>query len=89
MRLKHYLKSWLVKSKLPETYEGLTELVVSNAYFASLNKETQTFLKEQGLLNLEGLASKAENYLSAHPTFEIQNNQKKKDKEKWHKNARH
>lgn len=67
LRLKHYLKSWLQKSGLPATYEGLFELMVSQAFYQSLSKPVQTFLRENGKMSLEELITKAQNYVDAHP----------------------
>ena len=34
-RLQHFLKSWLQKSKLTEDFDGLFELIVSQAFYQS------------------------------------------------------
>ena len=36
-----------------ETYEGLEDLIVRDQYFLTCPKELQTFLKEQGKLDLK------------------------------------
>lgn len=70
LRLRHYLKSWLDKSHLPATYDGLFELIVSQAFYQSLDKPVQTFLRENGRMSLEELIIKAQNYVDAHPSFD-------------------
>ena len=84
LRLKHYLKAWLEKSKLPQTYEGLFELVVSQAYYKSQEKPVQTFLREHGKLSLDEMVTKTQNYLDAHPQYEgaSQSGKRKEFKEK-------
>jgi hypothetical protein len=69
-RLQHYLRSWLEKSQLTQDYDGLFELNVSQAFFQSLDKPAQTFLKECGKLSLKEMVTKAQNYYDAHPSFE-------------------
>ena len=70
-RLKSYLRLWLQKSIYSEDYEGLFSLMVSQAFFLSLDKQTQTFCKEAGKISLDELVEKAENYMQAH--FEYSN----------------
>ena len=69
-RLKHYLKMWLQKSKCKEDYDGLFELIVSHAFFQSLDKNAQIFLRERGKLSLEEMVGAAQNYVDAHPNFD-------------------
>ena len=40
--------------------------MVSQAFFLSLDKQTQTFCKEAGKISLNELVEKAENYMQAH-----------------------
>ncbi len=80
LRLQFLLKSWLTKSQLPETFDGLFELWVSQVYFQSLDRNVQIFLKEQGKLSLEDMIRKAQNYLDAHPQYSQGNtNGKRRD----------
>jgi actin-related protein len=69
-RLKHYLKLWLEKSTLPQTYDGLFELIVSQAFYQSLEKPVQTFVREMGKLPLEQMVRRAQDYMDAHNNFE-------------------
>jgi hypothetical protein len=72
LRLQSYLRFWLEKSGLPSTYEGLTELIVSQQFFQSLDKNNQVFIKEQGRLSLKEMIEKAQNYSDAHQAHESQ-----------------
>ena len=75
IRLKSYLKQWLEKSHLPNTFEGLFELIVSQQFFQCMDKSTQTFIKENGKLSLEEMVQKAQNYVDAHFVYEGNNQQ--------------
>ena len=72
LRLQSYLRFWLEKSGLPSTYGGLTELIVSQQFFQSLDKNNQVFIKEQGRLSLQEMIEKAQNYSDAHQVHESQ-----------------
>ena len=68
-RLKSYLKSWLEKSIYTLDYDGLFNLMVSQAFFLSQEKPVQMFLKECGKLPLDEMIEKAQNYVDAHYEF--------------------
>jgi hypothetical protein len=68
-RLKSYLKSWLEKSIYTADYDGLFNLMVSQAFFLSQEKPVQMFLKECGKLPLDEMIEKAQNYVDAHYEF--------------------
>ena len=54
-----------------ETYEGLEDLivvVVRDQYFLACPKDLQTFLKEQGNLDLKQMTEKSTNYIEAYGT---------------------
>lgn len=72
-RLKHYLKMWLQKSKFNFDFDGLFELMVSQAFYQSLDKNAQVFLRERGKLSLDEMINAAQNYVDAHPNFDRSN----------------
>ena len=82
-RLQHYLKSWLVKSKLTVDYDGLFELIVCQTFFQSLDKPVQMFIRENGKLSLNEMVMRAQNYMDAHPNNDRSNmhNQKRQNKD--------
>ena len=88
-RLRHYLKMWLQKSIYTQDYEGLFDLMVSQAFYQSLDKNTQVFLREHGKLNLDDMVKLAENYTEAHMNYDRvnQNNPKKEFNGKFAKTA--
>ena len=49
-----------------ETYEGLEDLIVRDQYFLTCPRDLQTFLKEQGKLDLKQMTDKSTNYIKAH-----------------------
>lgn len=61
---------WLQKSKFSQDYDGLFQLIVSQAFYQSLDKSAQTFLREKGKLSLDEMVEMAQNYVDARPTFD-------------------
>ena len=49
-----------------ETYEGFEDLIVRDQYFLTCPKDLQTFLKDQGKLDLKQMTEKSTNYIAAH-----------------------
>jgi hypothetical protein len=72
-RLRYYLKSWIEKSNFENTYEGLFDLMVSQAFFLSLPREVQTHIKEMGKVKFETMIEIAQNYSDAH--YELKSSQ--------------
>ena len=65
-RIRKYLRKWREMANFEETYEGLEDLIVRDQYFLTCPKELQTFLKEQGKLDLMQMTEKSTNYIEAH-----------------------
>jgi len=65
-RICKYLRKWREMANFKETYEGLEILIVRNQYYLTCPKELQTFLKEQGKLDLKQVTEKSTNYIEAH-----------------------
>jgi len=65
-RIRKYLRKWRDMANFEETYEGLEDLIVRDQYFLTYPKDLQTFLKEQGKLDLKQMTEKSTNYFEAH-----------------------
>ena len=52
--------------KFSRDLEGLEDLIVRDQYFLTCPKDLQTFLKEQGKLDLKQMTEKSTNYIEAH-----------------------
>ena len=65
-RLRKYLQNRLNMAGYDQTYEGLEELIVRDAYFLSQPPQVQTYLREAGKLRLKDQTVRAQNYIEAH-----------------------
>jgi hypothetical protein len=63
----------LHKSEFSQNFGDLFDLIVSQAFDQSLDKNTQGFGLERRKLSLEEMVQVARHYTNAHPTFDCTN----------------
>ena len=67
IELQRLFERWVTLAGIEKTFEGLTNLIVSEQLLESVSKELATFLKENGKGTLDDLTTTAEAYRLAHP----------------------
>jgi hypothetical protein len=83
-RIRKYLRNWLELAGYEQTYEGLEELIVRDAYFLAQPQPVQIYLREAGKLRLNELTVRAQNYCEAHNIRE--GHDMNGSKQNWSKN---
>ncbi|XP_055873654.1 uncharacterized protein LOC129924048 [Biomphalaria glabrata] len=64
-RLDKYLGKWLALSKMPETFEGLRNLILAEQLRDCLTQETRIYVNEQQVIDPSDIAIAADRYLAA------------------------
>ena len=66
IRLQTYFTNWLEKTSRQKTYSDLSDLIIMDQFYRSLDKVTQVFVRESGILTLPEMIKKAQDYRDAH-----------------------
>ena len=65
-RLDSYLNKWIELSKIPKTFAGMVQLVLTEQFTSTCSNDLATFLKERTCGSLKDLGETANKYLEAH-----------------------
>ena len=65
-RLDSYLNKWIELSKIPKTFSGMVQLVLTEQFTSTCSNDLATFLKERTCGSLKDLGETANKYLEAH-----------------------
>ena len=65
-RLDSYLNKWIELSKIPKTFAGMVQLVLTEQFTSTCSNDLVTFLKERTCGSLKDLGETANKYLEAH-----------------------
>ena len=71
IRLKNYLSRWMELGKIPESFEGLRDLLLREQFLAVSNKNLVLFLKERKIKSVNEMTELAEQYMEAHTVSEV------------------
>lgn len=66
VRLEEYLTRWMDMAKVPESFEGLKDLLLREQFLQVSSKNLQIFLKEHKVSCVEELTRLAQQYQEAH-----------------------
>ena len=65
-RLEHYLNKWIELTKIPKTFAGMVQLILTEQFISTCSNDLATFLKERMWESLKDLGETANKYLEAH-----------------------
>ncbi|KAL7637934.1 UNVERIFIED_CONTAM: hypothetical protein RMT77_011547 [Armadillidium vulgare] len=65
-RLRNYLNKWTELSLTPKTFEGLSDLILSEQFMNTYPRDVAVFLRERNVPGIDRLSQETENYLMAH-----------------------
>ena len=65
-RISNYLARWMKLAKVPEDYDNLRRLVITEQFINMCPKDLSVHLKERTLNSIKDIASSAEKFLEAH-----------------------
>ena len=65
-RLDSYLNKWIELSKIPKTFAGMVQLILTEQFTSTCSNDLATFLKERTCGSLKDLGETANKYLEAH-----------------------
>ncbi|KAL7647143.1 UNVERIFIED_CONTAM: hypothetical protein RMT77_002401 [Armadillidium vulgare] len=97
-RLRNYLNKWTELSLTPKTFEGLSDLILSEQFMNTYPRDVTVFLRERNIVGINRISEETENYIMArdrnclstttkNPTKEIEHSAKNTNtdftKEKW------
>ena len=71
IRLKNYLARWMELGKVPESFEGLRDLLLREQFLTVSNKNLVLFLKERKIKSVNEMTELAEQYMEAHTVSEV------------------
>ncbi|KAL7647691.1 UNVERIFIED_CONTAM: hypothetical protein RMT77_001300 [Armadillidium vulgare] len=64
-RLRNYLNKWTELSLTPKTFEGLSDLILSEQFMNTYPRDVAVFLRERKVVGIDRLSQETENYLMA------------------------
>ncbi|KAL7641286.1 UNVERIFIED_CONTAM: hypothetical protein RMT77_008424 [Armadillidium vulgare] len=64
-RLRNYLNKWTELSLTPKTFEGLSDLILSEQFMNTYPRDVAVFLRERNVVGIDRLSQETENYLMA------------------------
>ena len=65
-RLESYLNKWIELAKIPKTFAGMVQLILTKQFISTCINDFTTFLKERTCGSLKDLGETANKYLEAH-----------------------
>ena len=65
-RLENYLNKWIELTKIPKTFAGMVQLILTEQFISTCSNDLATFLKERTWESLKDLGEIANKYLEAH-----------------------
>ena len=65
-RLENYLNKWIELTKIPKTFAGMVQLILTEQCISTCSNDLATFLKERTCESLKDLGKTANKYLEAH-----------------------
>ena len=65
-RLENYLNKWIELTKIPKTFAGMVQLILTEQFISTCSNDLATFLKERTWESLKDLGETANKYLEAH-----------------------
>ena len=66
IRLNNYLSRWMELGKVPETFNGLRDLLLREQFLSVSHKSLVLFLKERKIKSIDEMVELAEQYMEAH-----------------------
>ena len=65
-RLENYLNKWIELTKIPKTFTGMVQFILTEQFISTCSNDLATFLKERTWESLKDLGETANKYLEAH-----------------------
>ena len=65
-RLENYLNKWIELTKIPKTFAGMVQLILTEQFISMCSNDLATFLKDPTWESLKDLGETANKYLEAH-----------------------
>ena len=65
-RFENYLNKWIELTKIPKTFAGMVQLILTEQFISTCSNDLATFLKERTCESLKDLEETANKYLEAH-----------------------
>ena len=65
-RLENYLNKWIELTKIPKTFAGMVQLILTEQFISTCSNDLATFLIERTWESLKDLGEIANKYLEAH-----------------------
>ncbi|KAL7646158.1 UNVERIFIED_CONTAM: hypothetical protein RMT77_003059 [Armadillidium vulgare] len=64
-RLRSYLNKWTELSLTPKTFEGLSDLILSEQFMNTYPRDVTVFLRERKIVGIDKISQETENYFTA------------------------